>query len=86
MKAQPIQVAGLVYQAAFAAPVVSTTMGTAGPGGLLQRQRAVPSQGYVIWTITPAVPTSKASAFVALAFLLVASGIKYATTSIYKLY
>ena len=45
MEERLIPAVGLVYQAATATPVVSTTMGTSGTGGLLQSP--VPARGDV---------------------------------------
>jgi hypothetical protein len=73
-----IQAVGLVYQAAFAAPVVSTTMETTGTGGLLQSPvptPGFPNHGIVDWAEPPTVSTEETT-FDSSAFLLVASGIK----------
>jgi hypothetical protein len=66
-----IQAVGLVYQAATATPVVSSTMGTAGTGGLLQGLG--PTRGSVGWTATTSLSAETAT-IETTAFLLVASG------------
>ena len=63
----------LAFQAASATPVVSSALGTAGTGGLLQS--LVPAHGYVDWAAAATV-SPETSTIVATAFLLVASGIK----------
>ena len=68
-----IQAVGLVYQAASATPVVSTSMASTGTGGLLQSP--VPTHGHVGWTTTTTMFTATTSIATS-AFLLVASGIK----------
>ena len=78
-----IQAVGLVYQAATAPPLVSTSMEVvfvtgivgiaSGTGGLLQSP--VPTRGNMDWPTTTAIST-EAAAFGTAAFLLVASGIK----------
>ena len=68
-----IQAVGLVYQAAAATPVVSTTLETTGTGGLLQS--LVPTLGIVDCTSSTTMSTATAP-LETTAFLLVASGIK----------
>ena len=68
-----IQADLLVYQAAPASPVVSTTMGSTESGGLLQGP--VPTPGVVHCTTSSSVSTGSAT-IKASAFLLAASGIK----------
>ena len=68
-----IQAVGLVYQAATATPVVSSTMETSDSGGLLQIP--VPTLGFVTCTTSTAMLTGTPT-FATTAFLLVASGIK----------
>ena len=73
MKALLIQAVGLAFQAATATPVVSTTMGASGTGGL--RQSLVPSRGDGYCT-TATTMSSETASIGTTAFLLVASGIK----------
>ena len=68
-----IQADLMVYQAATATPLVSTSMDTPATGGLLQSP--VPTHGDVNCTTTSTVFTETASIGTT-AFLLVASGIK----------
>ena len=68
-----IQADLLVYQAATATPVVSTSMEASGTGGLLQG--LVPSPGYVCCT-APTTMSPESTTLETAAFLLVASGIK----------
>ena len=66
-----IQAVGQVYQAATATPMVSTSVDTAGTGGLLQSP--VPTHGNVGCSATTSM-SSGTTAVVTTAFLLVASG------------
>jgi len=65
-----IQAVGLVYQAATATTVISTTIYSSDTGGLLQS--LVPTPGTVNWTTTttmsPETPSIEASAFLLVAF------------------
>ena len=67
-----IQADLLVYQAAYATPVVSATMGTTGTGGLLQSP--VPAHGCGDWTT--ATMSTETTTLETTASQLVASGIK----------
>ena len=69
-----IQVVLLVFQAATATPVVSTSMVTTATGGVLQSP--VPTHGYVYCTTTTTMLAESTSTVETTAFLRVASGIK----------